>query len=70
MSHLIGVEAVVYKHADEVQVQSLHVFHTPGRFLKSWQAHIKVDFIQVSTVKCIKLRGQTQNISSQIGNEK
>lgn len=40
---------------DVVQVQSLHVFNTLGGVLESCQTHIKVDLIQVSTVKCIEL---------------
>lgn len=49
------MEAVVYDGVDVVQVQSLHVFDAPGGALKSCQSHVKVDFIQVSTVKRIKL---------------
>lgn len=54
-AYLIGVEAVVYDGADAVQVQSRHVFDSPGGILESRQTHVKVDLIQVSTVKCVKL---------------
>lgn len=53
--YLIGVEAVVDDGADVVEVQGGHSFHFPGCFLESRQTHVKVDFIQVSAVKSIKL---------------
>lgn len=41
--------------ADVVQVQSRHVFDSLGGVLESRQANVKVDLIQVSAVKCVKL---------------
>ena len=54
-AHLIGMEAVVYDGADVVQVHSGHVFDASCGVLESRQTHFKVDLIQVSTVKRIKL---------------
>lgn len=54
-AYLIGVEAVVYDGADVVQVQSGHVFDSPGGVLESCQTHVKVDLIQVSAVKRVEL---------------
>lgn len=49
------MEAVVYDGADVVQVHSGHVFDASCGVLESRQTHFKVDLIQVSTVKRIKL---------------
>ncbi len=59
-AHLKGVEAVVYEGADVVQIQSGHVFDSPGGILESRQTYVKVDLIQVSTVKCIKLEKESR----------
>lgn len=40
---------------DVVQVQSGHVFDSPGSVLESRQTHVKVDLIQVSAVESVKL---------------
>lgn len=52
-AYLIGVEAVVDEGKDVVQVKSAHLCDSPGGFLKGCQTHVKVDLIQVSTVKSI-----------------
>lgn len=41
--------------ADVVQVKSAHLLDSPGGVLKGRQTHVKVDLIQVSTVKGIQL---------------
>lgn len=45
----------MYDGVDVVQVQSGHVFDSPGGVLESRQAYVKVDLVQVSTVKCVEL---------------
>lgn len=41
--------------ADVVHIQRLHLLYTTGGVLEGDQTHIKVDLIQVATVKRIQL---------------
>lgn len=54
--YLIGVETIVHDSADVVQVQSLHAFNSSGGVLERRQTHVKMDLIQVSTVKRVQLQ--------------
>lgn len=64
------MEAVVYEHADVVQVQGGHVFHTPGGVLESCQTDVEVDLIQVSTVKRVELARTIKKKNKLLQNKK
>lgn len=64
--HLVGVEAVVYKRADVVQVQGAHAVHPPGGFLEGRETDVEVDFVQVSAVKCVQLQERTRDFAVEV----